>query len=169
MSNLNQGEPMNHTYICHLCEDPGARIACETQSHSGGMSNYPVLRIGTASFFPTVEQLKAIKHAIATYLEQNQAGVDLPDVILDCDLCGEAITPENAGQSTWDEFTGEGTTLCKDCTGKASREAQRVLLPLDIAPGGQFADAPDGSTYTHVPTGQPWVRKRGVWELGLPF
>ena len=169
---------MNHSYSAHLCEEPTALIACENQTHTGGMLTYPVLLLGDAAFFPTREQLRRIGAAVLGWLAANP---DRPTVNMGptCDLCGSAVDGENYGQSTAD------TVLCRECVSKAQRQhvqdqrtrfvqGQRAnvtiideyTLPPDLCEL-PLSQAPDGATYT-IGT-QYWVRKDGQWVNDLPF
>ncbi len=134
---------MNHSYNCHLDEEPGATIACETQTHTGGMVSYPVLRLGDAAFFPTREQLKRIGAAVLGWLAANPDKTTV-NTGPTCDLCGIAVDGDNLGQSTWDPVAEDSTILCQDCTGKAQRRhAQNAQLTAQDVLDGKPFDLPE--------------------------
>jgi hypothetical protein len=64
---------MGHSYMSHTNREPDLRVACETQIGNQGQGfAYPVLVIGDATFFPTLQQLEKLHSVVGKYLESRQ-------------------------------------------------------------------------------------------------
>lgn len=61
---------MMHGYMLHTDREPNLQLRCLTHTQDSTGREYPVLRIGDATIFPTVAQLETLHEVIGKYLER---------------------------------------------------------------------------------------------------